>query len=393
MVSRRKVVVVLIHMSSRRDFIFYRAFLILGHRLVRASVSREDKRDSIPATDPDQNIDDIALDYLSNASKKIDCYLNPLPKFGSADDIRNLMEFIGASGRKKLQIRIITKVTKDNVVDVEQLLKYCEVYHIEGIEGNFYIIDDTGYLYYSNSGQPGFDKEQNQNLISNYRKFIEMQQYIFDDLLSRSVPAKDKAREIERGVQSEFIETLRDPLQALEVAGRLVRNSIFEVQVLFSTVNSFRRAEAHGILDLLGQASSRGVSVRVLIKVDDEEMKDASKEKVKQKHDRISVAFIEKAVKSKITTIVVDQTYSLALEISDDSKDDIASATGLSTFSNSESTVFTYYSMFENLWIQAELEKQSKVKHAYFHIFKEQKMKDEVYRRTWTVGKNKDGKD
>jgi hypothetical protein len=42
--------------------------------------------------------------------------------------------------------------------------------------------------------------------------------------------------------------------------------------------------------------------------------------------------------------------------------------------------------MFENLWIQAELEWQSKVKHAYFHIFKEQKLRNEVYKRDWASG-------
>ena len=42
--------------------------------------------------------------------------------------------------------------------------------------------------------------------------------------------------------------------------------------------------------------------------------------------------------------------------------------------------------MFENLWIQAELEWQSKVKHAYFHIFKGQKLRNEVYKRDWASG-------
>jgi hypothetical protein len=100
--------------------------------------------------------------------------------------------------------------------------------------------------------------------------------------------------------------------------------------VLFSTINSFYRAENDGILDLLGEASSRGVGVRVLVKIDDESMKDASKQKIKQKHDRINVAFIEKSVRSKITTFIIDQTYSLAAEVGDDSKNTFSAATGLS---------------------------------------------------------------
>ena len=140
---------------------------------------------------------------------------------------------------------------------------------------------------------------------------------------------------------------------------------------------------------MLGEASGRGVVVRVLIKIDDESMKSVSKQKIKQKHERINVNFIERAVRSRITTIIVDQTFSLAMEVGDDSKGGFAAATGLTTHSNSESTVFTYYSMFENLWIQAELERQGKVKQAYFQMFKGQKLKDEIYSKRWTMGDEK----
>src|SRR5688572_26013500 len=92
-----------------------------------------------------------------------------------------------------------------------------------------------------------------------------------------------------------------------------------------------------------------------------------------------------KSLSSRIKTIIIDQIFSLVIEVDDDSKDKFAEATGLSTYSNSKSTVFIYFSMFENLCIQAELERQGKVKQAYFRMFKGQKLKDEVYRSGWTL--------
>lgn len=74
------------------------------------------------------------------------------------------------------------------------------------------------------------------------------------------------------------------------------------------------------------------------------------------------------------------------MEVKDDSKNSFDAAAGPSTYSNSESTVFTYYSMFENLWIQAEFERQGKLRQAYFHMFKGQKLKDEVYSKEWRLG-------
>jgi len=53
---------------------------------------------------------------------------------------------------------------------------------------------------------------------------------------------------------------------------------------------------------------------------------------------------------------VVDQSLCLAVELKDDtleaSEED---AIGLATYSNSDSTVFAYISIFENLWMRAEL--------------------------------------
>jgi hypothetical protein len=328
---------------------------------------------------------------LSGAADKVDFCLDPLAGFGQAANAKQLAAFLAELKKKKknLYLRIITSVTKDNAAASSQLMKYADVHHAEGVAGgSFCIVDGSTYICCADNINEG--RFSCQALLTRQPQFVRMQQYLFDSLLGRTAPAKDKLREIERGVQREFIETIREPSKILHLAKALADSAVFDILILFSTINSFYRAEKDGILDLLGEASSRGVAVKVLVKVDDETMKDASKQKIKQKHDRIDVAFIEKSVKSKITTLVVDQTYSLAIEVGDDSKSAFSDATGLATYSNSESTVFTYYSMFESLWIQAELERQSRVRQAYFHMFKGQKLRDEIYRRDWKMGADKE---
>jgi hypothetical protein len=339
-------------------------------------------------TDRQESYNSVYWRLLSGASEKIDCYLDHASRL-EPSSTKALMEFLaGPKNRKELRLRIVTNITKDSLTVLKQLMKYSEVYHMDGLFGSFYIIDNTAYLY--EAEEIDQNKEQSHRLLySTYPQFVKMQQHLFDNLLSKAIPAKQKIKEVEKGAQRDFIETIQDPSAALQLAKELVRSASFEILVLFSTINSFYRAEYDGLLDLLGEASSHGVAIRVLIKIDDETVKDSSKQKIKQKHEHINVNFIERSVKSKITTFVVDQTFSLAMEVSDDSKNNLATATGLSTYSNSESTVFTYYSMFENLWIQAELERQGKVKQAYFRMLKGQKLKDEVYRRKWTLADDK----
>jgi hypothetical protein len=80
------------------------------------------------------------------------------------------------------------------------------------------------------------------------------------------------------------------------------------------------------------------------------------------------------------------------LEVNDDTKETFQEAVGLSTYSNSESTVFSNISMFESLWIQSELDKQNKARLAYFQLFKGFRLKDEIYSRRWSSSREKEEK-
>jgi two-component system, OmpR family, sensor histidine kinase VicK len=69
---------------------------------------------------------------------------------------------------------------------------------------------------------------------------------------------------------------------------------------------------------------------------------------------RSNIQFKETAV-TTVTTLVVDRKESLAIEKTDDTKENFIEAVGLTTYSNSEPTVVSYISIFEGLWKQAEL--------------------------------------
>jgi hypothetical protein len=224
-----------------------------------------------------------------------------------------------------------------------------------------------------------------RQLFSKNLSFVKLQQNLFENLLNHAIPARDKIKEVEHGIQREFIKTIHDPTSILQLVKDRIETAGFDIQVLFATMNSFYRAESDGIIDLLGAARSRGINVRVLIKIDDETMKDIPNDMIKKKHELINVNFIGQPLRSKITTFIIDQSFSLTVEMNDDSKDNFSEASGLATYSNSESTVFTDYSMFENLWIQAELERQNSIRDAYFKMFKGQKLRDEIYGRDWTA--------
>jgi hypothetical protein len=319
---------------------------------------------------------------LIAASETLDCYLSELSK-SEPTFSNSLLEFLRTADKKKMaRVRIVTVINPENLELAKDLARQFSVYHIDGSGGDFCILDGTTYLYdieNSNLKMGGYHRQ----LISKNHTFVKLQQNLFENLLNHATPARDKIREVEHGVQSEYIKTIQDPSSILQLVRERIETAGFDIQALFATINSFYRAESDGIMDLLGSARARGINVRVLIRIDDETMKDISKDMIKKKHDPINVNFIRQTLRSKITTFILDQSFSLTIEVKDDSKDNFSEATGLATYSNSESTVFTDYSMFENLWIQAELERQNSIRQAYFKMFNGQKLKDEIYKRDW----------
>jgi hypothetical protein len=322
--------------------------------------------------------------FLLNATKSIDFYLTHLSR-SEPTLSKSLFEFLKITEEKrKLTVRVVTTISSENIELARELARKITVYHTDGAGGNFCIIDDTAYLYDiedPHHKMPTYCR----HLFSKNPPFVKLQRNLFETLLNHAVPARDKIKELQHGIQREYIKTIQDPASILQLIRERIETAGFDVQALFATMNSFYRAEADGIIDLLGAARSRGINVRVLIKIDDETNKDVPKHMIKKKHDLISVNFIRQSLRSKITTFIIDQSFSLTIEVNDDNKDNFSEATGLATYSNSESTVFTDYSMFENLWIQAELERQNSIRQAYFKMFKGQNLRDETYKRDWTI--------
>jgi hypothetical protein len=322
--------------------------------------------------------------FLLDATNTIDCYLSQLSKSESTLS-NSLFEFLKtADKKKKIRVRLLTPVNPENIQIVKELARQFSVYHTDAPGGDFCIIDGALYFYNienSNQEMAGYHRQ----LLSKNLSFVKLQQALFENLLNHAIPARDKIKEVEQGFQTEYIKTMQDPSSILQLVSERIETAGFDIQVLFATINSFYRAEGDGIIDLLGAARSRGINVRVLIKIDDETMKDISKDMIKKKHDLINVNFIRQSLRSKISTFIVDLSFSLTIEVKDDSKDNFSEATGLATYSNSESTVFADYSMFENLWIQAEIERQNSIRQAYFKMFSGQKLRDEIYKRDWTM--------
>ena len=91
-----------------------------------------------------------------------------------------------------------------------------------------------------------------------------------------------------------------------------------------------------------------------------------------QPHEKIGIEYIQPHLQTKVSVLIEDKKYSLAIELTDDTKQSFIETIGLATYSSSQSTVLSHASIFESLWTQTELYQKLKesedVKDDFVHI-------------------------
>jgi two-component system sensor histidine kinase VicK len=257
-----------------------------------------------------------------------------------------------------IKTRFITEITKDNLHYCKQLMQVVsEVRHLDGVKGNF-AVGESFYAGYA-IGQEA--RPLTHVIYSTAKEFVEQQQFFFDMLWNKAIPAKQRFKEIEEGAKREFVETIRDPYEIQKVGFDLIKEAEDEILILFSTANALKRQDKEGVFELLKEAANlRDVKVRILVPMDDnDDNNDSVSKKIQQMKDAgIDIRTIKQTFQNKLTTLIGDKSLCLTVELGDDSRETSEEAIGLATYSNSEATVFSYVSIFENLWIRTQLQKR-----------------------------------
>jgi two-component system, OmpR family, sensor histidine kinase VicK len=197
-------------------------------------------------------------------------------------------------------------------------------------------------------------------LFSNEPLYVGHFNSLFEEIWKDGIDAKVRIKAIEEGVDSEGIEIIQDPFEIQKLAFSLIQNATEEILVMFSTANAFHRQQHAGSIHLLREAATkRGVKIRILTLEDELILETERKLKMAQEawepHEKIDIRYIQPHLQTKVSILIADKKYSLGIELKDDTKQTSIEAIGLATYSNSQSTVLSYVSIFESLWIQTEL--------------------------------------
>lgn len=261
-------------------------------------------------------------------------------------------------------MRYVTTIDKDNLGVVKTYLESgIQVRHVRNLPPMSFGVSDKE-IAATIEKMEGGNRVQSL-LISNEPLYQRHFASIFEELWGNGIDAADMIKDIEEGVDFADIEVIPNPRAGIAKAQSIISAARKEVSILVSSANALRRQVQMGGLQLLKNVSEQqGATVRLL--VPDENENDGQRlstilEEVKIQCPQVNVRTMEKGLHTRITIVLADRKECTIIELKDDTKDISYSAAGLSTYSNSKSTVSSYVSIFETFWKQTELYEKLKV--------------------------------
>jgi signal transduction histidine kinase len=297
------------------------------------------------------------VEFMSAVRHKMDlCYDHNAPSIVvEVDAYRDGYLRVLERGGK---IRVITEVTKENLDYCKKMLKLVtELRHLDNVKGGLAVSENA---YMATAARLEKGKPLTQVIYSNVRVLVDQNQYLFDTLWSKAIPAQQRIVEIEKGIQPTHIDVIFNPRESVERAFEIMRNAKKEIMVIFATPHIFELSMGLAP-DIYAQIleGNKNVKIRLITPSAGEETgKIASI--VLAENPRIQLRVSDKDLQTRITILIIDRKEVMIWEVQDDNTDDPYQASGIATYSNSESIVSSYSAIFESLWKQTELYEQLK---------------------------------
>ena len=305
------------------------------------------------------------LQFLSQAEKIDSCGDHKsLSLIFEMEEYKELLSNLKAKG---IKLRYITDITKDNIHYCKELLKFAkEIRHLGGIRTNF-SISEIEYLSSMTGNQT--QEPVSHIIYSNVRAMVEEQKYVFESLWNKAIPAEQRIREIEEGIEPEVFEIIAERKKIAQTFLDLVRSAKKEALVLFPNDKAMVRADRLGIIDYLVELSQKekAVSIKIICQLSKENVGIVNK--VSEQAPAIRIL---NGNDSLYGMYIIDDEKLLRVESRDASAETFMEAIGFAVYSNRKNTVQSFKSVFELLWnertLNEELKRADKMQKEFINV-------------------------
>lgn len=313
-----------------------------------------------------ENANNTIFQFLSNTKSRISvCSDSTGPSVSVGVELYE-RETIDLKNRG-VKVKYVTEINKENIHYCKDLMKMIdELRHLDGVKGNF-AVSETEYL--SPAAALEEAKPVRQLLYSNMKTIVEQQQYIFDTLWNKAIPAEQKIKEVEEGIEPEYFEvfTDRDRERVSQILLNLAKSVKREALILLPSAKAMIRVDRLGVIDHIINASQRGATVKIICPFSEE-----NSNITRTIDERASAVKVLNGNHSPFGMYIIDSEKFLRAEVKEPQAETFSEAIGFAVYSNSKLSVDFFRSVFELLWnehtLNEELKRADKMQKQFINI-------------------------
>jgi two-component system, OmpR family, sensor histidine kinase VicK len=312
----------------------------------------------------EQNVMDTILHFLSISDRIDSCGDYKAPSLIiEVEAYKKLLLDLKANG---IKLRYITDITKDNIQYCKELLKFAkEIRHLDGIRANF-SVSETEYMA-SATLQEEEQQHIPQVIYSNVKDLVGQQKYVFESLWNKSIPADQRFREIEDGIEAEIFEVLNNSERVSQILLDLAKSAKRELLIHLPNVKSLERLERLGVIDYTINASQNGAIVRMICP-----LSAGNSRIVKKITDNAPAIKILNGNNSPYGMYIVDGEKVIRAELKEPNAEKFSESIGFAVYSNSRRSVESFRSVFDLLWnermLNEELRRADKMQKEFINM-------------------------
>jgi hypothetical protein len=105
-------------------------------------------------------------------------------------------EAIVDANKRGVTVKVITEVTKENIEDCKAILSFAQLYHVDGMKGNFGVTESEYFGVVS----LGEKHAIGQLIYSNSKQIVEQHKFLFESLYDKAIPGLQRINEIEESL-------------------------------------------------------------------------------------------------------------------------------------------------------------------------------------------------
>jgi two-component system sensor histidine kinase VicK len=176
--------------------------------------------------------------------------------------------------RRGIKTRFISEITDKNIEYCKELIKIVhELRHLEGVKGNF-AVGESDYIATATQQE---SRPIAQLIHSNARGMIEQQQYFFEALWDKAIPAEQRIREIEEGVEPEKTQVIYGAENVVRKNIECFSKAVKKLDVCHDSTGPSVVVSMKPILSAAADFVKRGGKIRFLTEITEKNIDNCKK--------------------------------------------------------------------------------------------------------------------